>query len=849
MAILDFWKKKKTNADSTPDWLNNRERLQLAKDIISKRKVLIELKEMTQQLAQKEIKNWRMANQIAIDIENPKRNQLYDIYYDAMLDDHLLGAIRNRKLKVMRTKFKIADPNGQENTDLNRLLQSRWFKKFMSLALDSIFYGHSLIQLGDIIRDPKLKFTDIELVPRKHVVPEYHVIIKEIMDEPKDGVDYLKPPFSDWTISVGEPKDLGLLLPVAKDTISKKYALQFWDQFAEIFGMPIRVGKSSTRNKKDLDKIESMLEEMGSAAWGLFPEGTEIEIVESKSSGTGFNVYDKRVERANSEMSKAVLGQTMTMDNGSSRSQALVHAEVAQEISEADADWLKEVINDDLFPVLIKHGFPLSGYEFDWDHTYEYKPDEMRQIEEMLLGSYEINPDYFVEKYNIQITGVKQQQLPAAPAPDPQKKKLSLYKVTRPEFPEPCCEEHTITLAAGTTNNIGKALIRNVWDNRNTAFNWDYFKWLSDAYTDALVRGWKGIEALKLGKFKTPSDMSLDYSGVDHLAMQNMELNIFRFSAAKSAAAVTELNQLARNNDTFGKFRKEAEKVTKLYNEDYLHTEYNFAWNTGHTSAAYYRNMRLKEQFPTWVYTTAGDARVRDAHRALEGKKFKAGAMDSIYPPNGWGCRCYVKTIPGVPNTYTTEKEAQNILASHGIDKNGVSEWDRMVKNHMNVNRAKTRVIYDEDKFYIKDKMAQKLTWKDQGLKAYKDIAASGLSQAKTEAMTLPKSEKWIEKTVFTDYNKRPFVVSKKTLKAHSGEDRLKLLKQIPDILNKPNEVYIVEDGRNNKLKLSYIKYYKDMPVLLIADITGDTFNIITWYEMDVNKVDGFRNGILINKQ
>jgi len=385
----------------------NRDKLQLAKDINRQMKVLIELKQQSQTLSQNEIANWRTANQYALNFENPKRFNLYKIYYDAMLDDHLLGAVRNRKLKVMRTTFKVVDDAGQTNPELTALIQGKWLKKFMSLALDSIFYGHSLIQFGDIIREPKLKFADVELLPRPHVVPEYHVIIKEVMDEPKAGYDYFKPPFTDWCIAVGDPHDLGLLLPVAKDTISKKYALQFWDQFAELFGMPIRIGKSSTRNKKDLDQIETMLEDMGSAAWGLFPEGTEIEVVET-TRGDAFNVYDQRIARANSEMSKAILGQTMTMDDGSSQSQANVHAEVAQDIADADADFLKDVINDDLFPLLIKHGWPLTGFSFDWDETYEYTPNEMKEIEEMLLNHYDIDPKYFSEKYGITITGIKQ---------------------------------------------------------------------------------------------------------------------------------------------------------------------------------------------------------------------------------------------------------------------------------------------------------------------------------------------------------------------------------------------------------------------------------------------------------
>lgn len=85
-------------------------------------------------------------------------------------------------------------------------------------------------------------------------------------------------------------------------------------------------------------RIESMLENMGAAAWGLFPDGTDIDIKES-SRGDAFNVYDRRIDRANSEMSKGLLNQTMTIDNGSSLSQSEVHLEVFENVCAAMPQW------------------------------------------------------------------------------------------------------------------------------------------------------------------------------------------------------------------------------------------------------------------------------------------------------------------------------------------------------------------------------------------------------------------------------------------------------------------------------------------------------------------------------
>jgi len=83
------------------------------------------------------------------------------------------------------------------------------------------------------------------------------------------------------------------------------------------------------------------------------------------------------------------------------------------------------VVNDSLIPLLNKHGFGFDNCEFEWDETYEFTQEEMIDIETVLLEYYDIDPVYFMEKYNIKITGVKQQpQLnPAQPSKPAEKKK------------------------------------------------------------------------------------------------------------------------------------------------------------------------------------------------------------------------------------------------------------------------------------------------------------------------------------------------------------------------------------------------------------------------------------------
>ena len=358
--------------------------LVLAKDQQRVKKMLIELATQSQALTKKDIKDWRSAWQMALNVENPSRQRLYDIYTDVDADMHLSGAVEQRKNKVLRKSFKLVDSKGKENPEATEMLETKWFKDLLMYALDSRYWGHSLIELGDIIEvDGKRSYNGVKLIPRKHVIPEYGVITIEPGDEPKKGISYRDGNITDWVIEAGSDNNLGLFLKCAAHTIPKKNMLAFWDQFGEIFGMPIRIGKTTSRDPKEHSKIEALLDGMGAAPWALFPDGTEIEIKET-TRGDAFNIYDRRIERANSELSKGVLNQTMTLDSGSSLSQSEVHLNIFEEVVDRDADMIRDIINDQLLPRMIKHGFKLQGLRFCWDETVDYTPEQQVAFETMI---------------------------------------------------------------------------------------------------------------------------------------------------------------------------------------------------------------------------------------------------------------------------------------------------------------------------------------------------------------------------------------------------------------------------------------------------------------------------------
>lgn len=388
-------------------------------------RIITELKVQSDLLTKKDIAAWRKAHQMALNVENPNRKELYNIYdYTVDLDTQVTGVTRRIKFGISKRKFRMVNiKSKEENPEITNLLEAGWFKKSQGLFVDHYQYGHSLIQFGDLVVSPQIRFSGVKLVPRRHVCPEYGVLLPEAGDEPlKKGIDYRSGSIADWCLECGEDDDLGLYLKIAPAAISKKHVLIFWDNFAEKFGLPILYANTSSNNNSDIVKMENMLRNMGNSAWGLFPEGTTLQLIET-TKGDAFQVFDKRVELADKQICIALGGQTMVFLDGSSRSQAEVHEDGFNELKDSYADDFKDWVNIALIPFCLKHGFPFEGYRFEWDDSKEYTPEQMKAIEEMVLNNYEVEGQYFVDKYNIPV--IKQKTAAAILPESKDKKKLA----------------------------------------------------------------------------------------------------------------------------------------------------------------------------------------------------------------------------------------------------------------------------------------------------------------------------------------------------------------------------------------------------------------------------------------
>jgi len=132
----------------------------------------------------------------------------------------------------------------------------------------------------------------------------------------------------------------------------KRLGLQAFATFVELYGVarPV-VDYLDGTLAEDLDKLQADLEEWQSAGYLMKPHGVTVTFPEPTRDSTGDPIHKALADFCDAQASKRIVGQTMTSDAGSSRSQAEVHERVAEHILEGDVlDLVATVLRDLVTP-------------------------------------------------------------------------------------------------------------------------------------------------------------------------------------------------------------------------------------------------------------------------------------------------------------------------------------------------------------------------------------------------------------------------------------------------------------------------------------------------------------------
>lgn len=142
----------------------------------------------------------------------------------------------------------------------------------------------------------------------------------------------------------------GLSRAAAWAWMFKAFTQRDWAIFTQTYGQPLRLGKYGPNATEDEKKtLFRAVSNIAGDCAAIIPEGMAIEFVETSSVGQTADLYEKRADWLDRQISKAVLGQTATTDAvigglGSGRE----HRQVQEDIERADARALSAILNRDL---------------------------------------------------------------------------------------------------------------------------------------------------------------------------------------------------------------------------------------------------------------------------------------------------------------------------------------------------------------------------------------------------------------------------------------------------------------------------------------------------------------------
>ena len=272
-------------------------------------------------------------------------------------DLHYYSLLQTRKLAVTGAPVRVEGPEDGAAEEIIKAVQEQivdapWFRPMLLDFQDALGKGFSVLKPNWVTGPKQWSYSGWEFVD-----PRCFTFDRDTQREIR---------LRDQQSQEGRPLPAGLVVhyPHLRSSVParcglarlavvtwmfKTFTINDWVTFAEVYGMPLRIAKydPETTSPQDRAALKRVLANIGHDAAAIIPMGVEIEAdaLDSRAGGSG-DVFLQLAEYFDKQMSKGILGQTMTADDGSSLAQAEVHERTGNKIFQADAHVLSNTVTD-----------------------------------------------------------------------------------------------------------------------------------------------------------------------------------------------------------------------------------------------------------------------------------------------------------------------------------------------------------------------------------------------------------------------------------------------------------------------------------------------------------------------
>jgi phage gp29-like protein len=287
-------------------------------------------------------------------------------------DLHYAGVLATRKRAVAQLPITVEaasdDPRHVEHADfVRRWLDREVLQPALFDALDAIGKGFSVLEL--VWHASPEGFWPKAMIWRP----------QRWFDIPRDGRDEIvlreaaaRLPLAPHKFLVHRhPCKSGLVMRSGLARVAswawmwKAFTLKDWAGFVANYGQPLRLGKYGPEStQKDRDVLWQAVANIAGDCAAIVPRGMEIEFVEVGDLKAGSELYERRADWLDRQVSKLVLGQTTTTDAVSGgHAVAREHRLVQEDIERADARMISASVNRQIVQAMIAFTFgPQDAY-------------------------------------------------------------------------------------------------------------------------------------------------------------------------------------------------------------------------------------------------------------------------------------------------------------------------------------------------------------------------------------------------------------------------------------------------------------------------------------------------------
>ncbi|MXW30301.1 MAG: DUF935 family protein, partial [Chloroflexi bacterium] len=619
----------------------------------------------------------------------------YKLYEDLLQDDRVFSTLQQRRSALIARETEVV-PGGESRQDkaaadavAEMLEHVRWDTVTERMHY-GVHYGYSVAECLWARDGSHWALDRIAVRNRRRFV--FDVDYRPLLVTSESPMGEELPDRKFWTFATGadnddEPYGRGLGYYLYWPVWFKKNQMKFWLTALDKFGSPTvkgTWGKGATPAERAALLRAARAVHNDSAI--VIPEGMMLELLEAKRSGSiDYEAFHQRMQEI---ITMVVLSQTMTSEDGSSQSQAEVHMEVRKELVRADAHLICDSFNRGPVTWLTEWNFPgaaIPKVRRVMDDPPDTSALAQRDHRIRQMG-YRPTKEYVERVYGIE---VEEAPMPAPqpgggePEPDDG---ADLAEGDGPVRDAMNAWEEEARGTVGPKVDAWAAQARSRLGQAESLA--DFARWIegaaaevgvgeaADALAGALaaanLTGRLDVEENPAdladeGTARLPFDEQIEFLrgklSIPTRAWTDLWQSQHDVAFTVAGAARDELlsdlrgavDAAVADGETLASFRKRFDGIVAKHGWSYnggrdwrTRVIYGTNLRTSYAAGRWQQLQAVRRSRPYWRYRHS-PASVTPRHQHVEWDGLVLRADDpwwrTHYPPNGWGCNCYVEAL------------------------------------------------------------------------------------------------------------------------------------------------------------------------------------------------------------